>query len=304
MSRIEPWHQTNWDWRAAGNFIGGGSGAGVVILAAIASTQGVAYWPLGLLGVILVGVGLLCVWLEIGRPWRAMHVFYHPQTSWMTREAFVSTWLLPVTILAVVTAGPFWPVASLAVPAIWVTALLAALYLYCQAQILHASKGIPAWRHPGLIPVIIITGITEGAGFILITTSLLASLYVWMMVLLVVLLLGRWLAWRRYVADLTDTGAPAKALKVLNSAAVPINVAGHLAPVILIVLGLFVEPLGPWLVVTGGLLAVLGGWWMKFVVIARAAFNQGFALPLTPVRGVGNPGIGDKPGWNKGDDGP
>ncbi|SVD79745.1 uncharacterized protein METZ01_LOCUS432599, partial [marine metagenome] len=33
----------------------------VVILAAIGSTQGVAYWPLGLLGVILVGVGLLCV---------------------------------------------------------------------------------------------------------------------------------------------------------------------------------------------------------------------------------------------------
>ena len=120
------------------------------------------------------------------------------------------------------------------------------------------------------------------------------------MVLLVVLLLGRWLAWRRYVADLTDAGAPAKALDVLNSAAGPINLAGHLAPVILIVLGLFVGPLGPWLVVIGALLAVLGGWWMKFVVIARAAYNQGFALPLTPVRGTGKPGTGDKPGWTKG----
>ena len=300
MSRIEPWHQTNWDWRAAGNFIGGGSGTGLVILAAVASTQGLVYWPLGLVGAVLVGIGLLCVWLEIGRPWRAMHVFYHPQTSWMTREAFVSTWLLPVTIFAVVTTGPFWPMPSLAVPAIWVTALLAALYLYCQAQILHASKGIPAWRHPGLIPVIIVTGIAEGAGLILITTSLLASPDVWMMVLLVVLLLGRWLAWRRYVADLTDAGAPAKALDVLNSAAGPINLAGHLAPVILIVLGLFVGPLGPWLVVIGALLAVLGGWWMKFVVIARAAYNQGFALPLTPVRGTGKPGTGDKPGWKKG----
>ena len=100
MSRIEPWHQTNWDWRAAGNFIGGGSGTGLVILAAVASTQGLVYWPLGLVGAVLVGIGLLCVWLEIGRPWRAMHVFYHPQTSWMTREAFVSAWLLPVTILA------------------------------------------------------------------------------------------------------------------------------------------------------------------------------------------------------------
>ena len=302
MSRIEPWHQTNWDWRAAGNFIGGGSGTGLVILAAVASTQGLVYWPLGLVGAVLVGIGLLCVWLEIGRPWRAMHVFYHPQTSWMTREAFVSTWLLPVTILAVVTAGPFWPVASLGVPAIWVTALLAALYLYCQARILHASKGIPAWRHPSLMPVIIITGMTEGAGFILSTTILLGSLYIWMMVLLVVLLLARWLAWRRYLADLTDTGAPVKALDVLKKATVPINLGGHLAPVIVIVLGLFLEQVGPWLVVIGGLLAVLGGWWMKFVVIARAAFNQGFALPLTPVRGTGNPGTGDKPGWKKGAD--
>ena len=298
MSRIEPWHQTNWDWRAAGNFIGGGSGTGLVIVAAIASTQGIVYWPLGLVGAVLVGIGLFCVWIEIGRPWRAMHVFYHPQTSWMTREAFVSTWLLPVTLFAVVTTGPLWPAPSLAVAAIWVTAFLAALYLYCQAQILHASKGIPVWRHPSLIPVIITTGITEGAGIILITTSLLGSLYVWIMVLLVALLLGRWLGWRRYVADLTDTGAPVKALDVLNNAAGPINMAGHLAPVILMILGLFIGPLGVWFVIVGALLAVLGGWWLKFVVIARAAFNQGFALPLTPVRGAGSPGAGDKPGWN------
>ena len=34
MSQIEPRHQINWDWRAAGNFICGGSGSGLVILAA------------------------------------------------------------------------------------------------------------------------------------------------------------------------------------------------------------------------------------------------------------------------------
>jgi hypothetical protein len=31
-----------------------------------------------------------------------------------------------------------------------------------------------------------------------------------------------------------------------------------------------------------------------------AALNQGFALPLTPVRGTGEAGPGDKPGWSKG----
>ena len=300
MDPIQPFHQTNWDWRAAGNFIGGGCGTGLVILAAIATTQGALFWPLGLVGAVLVGFGLFCVWLEIGRPWRALHVFYHPQTSWMTREAFVSTWLLPVILLAVVTSGPFVQMPFVALWAIWGAALLAALYLYCQARILHASKGIPAWRHPSLMPVIIVTGLTEGLGVILCVTAIWWGAQVWMLVLLVVLLLGRWLAWRRYLADLTETGAPNKALTVLHGAAPMINILGHILPAVLIVLSLFTGALGPWLAALAGLVAMAGGWQIKFVVIARAAFNQGFALPLTPVRGTGSPGPGDKPGWNKG----
>ena len=55
---------------------------------------------------------------------------------------------------------------------------------------------------------------------------------------------------------------------------------------------------GPWLAALAGAAAIAGGWRLKFVVIARAAYNQGFALPLTPVRGAGEPGQGDKPGWS------
>ena len=32
-----PWQQTNWDWRAAGNFMGGGAGAGLVVWTVVAS---------------------------------------------------------------------------------------------------------------------------------------------------------------------------------------------------------------------------------------------------------------------------
>jgi phenylacetyl-CoA:acceptor oxidoreductase subunit 2 len=46
-----------------------------------------------------------------------------------------------------------------------------------------------------------------------------------------------------------------------------------------------------------GALAVAGGWHLKFVLVARAAFNQGFALPRAPVRGSGTPGPAAKPGW-------
>ncbi len=305
MSQIppqtEPRLQANWDWRAAGNFIGGGSGTGLVILAAVASGGGAAYWPLGFAGAVLVGVGLFCVWLEIGRPWRALNVFFHPQSSWMTREAFVSALLLPVTLLAAAASAPFLHLPAVAGGAVWLAALLAALYLYCQARILRASKGIPAWRHVALMPVIIITGLAEGCGFILIGVALFGGALVWPLVLLVVLLLGRWLAWRKYLAEMTTTGAPRKALDVLNDATPMINGLGHYGAAILAVLALGLGDgmiWGPWLAALAGAAAIAGGWRLKFVVIARAAYNQGFALPLTPVRGAGEPGQGDKPGWS------
>ncbi len=40
MDRIAPWLQTNWDRRAAGNFIGGGTGAGLAIFAAASELTG------------------------------------------------------------------------------------------------------------------------------------------------------------------------------------------------------------------------------------------------------------------------
>src|ERR1035437_6303725 len=88
--RTGPWHQRNWDLRAAGNFVFGGAGAGLIFFAAIAQAFGAAYVAPALLGLALVGAGLLCVWAEIGRPLRAMNVCRHASTSWMTREAMVA----------------------------------------------------------------------------------------------------------------------------------------------------------------------------------------------------------------------
>ena len=96
----EPWQQRHWDWRAAGNFVCGGAGAGLIVYAAIFGAATPAFAALVLAGLALVGLGLFCVWLEIGRPLRALHVFFNPRTSWMTREAFVATLLFPVALAA------------------------------------------------------------------------------------------------------------------------------------------------------------------------------------------------------------
>jgi phenylacetyl-CoA:acceptor oxidoreductase 26-kDa subunit len=44
--------------------------------------------------------------------------------------------------------------------------------------------------------------------------------------------------------------------------------------------------LAAWLPLAAGALALAGGWWFKYTLVTRAGFNQGFALPVLPVRGV------------------
>ena len=85
-----PKQQHNWDWRAASNFIAGGAGGGLLLCAALAGLDAFATRAAILLALILIGSGLTCVWFEIGRPWRALNVYRHFATSWMTREAVVA----------------------------------------------------------------------------------------------------------------------------------------------------------------------------------------------------------------------
>jgi phenylacetyl-CoA:acceptor oxidoreductase subunit 2 len=58
--------------------------------------------------------------------------------------------------------------------------------------------------------------------------------------------------------------------------------AGTLAPLALVVGGIFL----PQAVVLAGIAAMLTGWRLKYVLVTRAALNQGFALPQLPVRGT------------------
>ena len=85
-----PWVQRHWDLRAATNFVAGGAGAGLIVVSVASGARGTPAAIAMLAGLALVGVGLFAVWLEIGRPLRALNVFRNPRTSWMSREAIAA----------------------------------------------------------------------------------------------------------------------------------------------------------------------------------------------------------------------
>ncbi len=288
--RLSPRPQTNWDWRAAANFVFGGAGGGLLLWTAVAALGGTGFAAPALLGLALIGAGLTCVWFEIGRPFRALNVYLHPSTSWMTREASVAT------VLFLCGFAALWSGATLLMV---LTGLLGLAFVYSQARILSTNKGIPAWRHPRCLPLVVATGLTEGAALLAIVLAWQAG--AWgsgFAVLLLALLVARYLVWRSYLAGLTATGAPAGALAVLGGLRDRFLLVGHALPALLVVVGLTgFAPLA-WMSALAGVAAVAAGWNLKYTLVRRAAFNQGLSLQHLPVRGAGKAGPALKPGWS------
>jgi phenylacetyl-CoA:acceptor oxidoreductase 26-kDa subunit len=263
--------QTHWDWRAAGNFMFGGTGCGLILMTAAASYPASPPLALALPALAFIGLGLLLVWLEIGRPWRALHVFFHPQTSWMTREGSVGTVLFPVAL-----AGLIWDIPAL----VALAGLLGLTYLYCQGRILLASKGIPSWREPAIVPLIIATGLCEGTGLLLLTMYLMdiAAYNGWVLFAFAGFLAFRSYAWSSYLNKLNVAKAPTKTLSILNGIHPVILWAANVVPLVLLLAAMFLSSMTTLLACTAAALAVLGGWYMKFNIVARASQVQGYSL--------------------------
>lgn len=287
LAAVSPKLQTNWDWRAAANFIAGGTGTGLFTAAALAGMFAEPLLIAALLAMALVATGLFCVWLEIGRPFRFINVYFHARRSWMTREAFAA---LPFFALGA---------ASLFItsPVVWIAAAVCGLvFLYCQGRILRAAKGIPAWREPGIVAVIISTGLCEGLGLfavLAVISGVDMALSQTVTPLLLALLGWRYFTWRQYREALGRRGAPTSTFKALESGFINLSAPAQLITAAFIALSLVV----PLLLVIGGLLAVLTGWGFKYTLITRAAFTQGYEISRMPARGAGESAPGIKPGW-------
>jgi hypothetical protein len=73
---------------------------------------------------------------------------------------------------------------------------------------------------------------------------------------------------------------------------------GLALPLMLVVVGFITPTLASLLFATGGLVSAFAGAALKFVLVDRAGFNQGFALTSTPTRGGLRAGQPIKPGWS------
>lgn len=261
---IEPRHQQHWDWKAAMNFMVGGSGA-----ALFAWSVGYGEPGLGVAALCLMAFGLGILLFKIGRPLRFLYVLRQPRRSWMSREA----WL----------AGAFFPLAGfhLATGSLGIAAALIALgFLFAQAMILKEAKGVPAWRTPRIVPLVFATGLAEGAG-------MLALVLPVPFVLAALVVLRGW-AWHAYLKAIEREGAPTRALEVLRGCRAWMLWGGGILPLALIAYGELFGARVPGAL--AGIAVVATGWMLKFILVTRAGYQQGFAIQ--------RPGAIIKPGWS------
>jgi phenylacetyl-CoA:acceptor oxidoreductase subunit 2 len=278
---VRPSRQTSWDARAAANFVCGGAGAGLIVSAALAGQRGHALALLLVAGLALVGTGLLCVWHELGRPLRALHVFFHPRTSWMSREAFVATLLMPAGLAAAVA-----DVAMLT----WLAAVLALAFVGCQALMLQGARGIPAWREPLTAPLLVTTALVEGCGWLLARAPWLPTASPAVLAAFGALVLLRLLVWLAYRRAVALSSAPA--LAALGRTGRALQLGGTLLPLALIAwiaTGALGGTAALALCAVAGVAAAASGAHLKYTLVVHAGFTQGPALARLPVRGARRP---------------
>ncbi|MEE8464188.1 MAG: phenylacetyl-CoA:acceptor oxidoreductase [Gammaproteobacteria bacterium] len=279
--------QRFWDLRAACNFIGGGTGCGLLLWAALGLIAGLPYFPAAGTGLVFVAAGLFMVWLEIGKPWRAFNLFFRPQTSWMTREGIVALPLFATGAIAVLFDADVRLALNLPSPVIpaTLTALLGLTFLYCQLRLMRSAQGLPAWREPRAMPLLGVSGLTEGLGLYLLVTAILGSVPTLMVLVALALIIARAIAWRRYLSALSRSAAPKSTIEVLTAASAGFLTIGHVLPVIFLALGFVAPGLATPLTALAGIMAAIGGWYLKVILVTKAAYIPRFTIPAAPVRG-------------------
>src|ERR1700676_2416194 len=153
---------------------------------------------------------------------------------------------------------------------------------------LQGATAIPAWREALLLPLIVTTGLAEGAGLFFLTAPLHATGTQALLAMFGALALLRMLVWFAYRRRLAAAAAPA-ANAALDRAGRTLQIAGTLVRLALIgaiMAGAVWAAQAPLVAAIAGLAAAAAGAYTKYTIVTRAGFNQGFALVHLPLRGA------------------
>jgi phenylacetyl-CoA:acceptor oxidoreductase subunit 1 len=297
-----PKRQHSWHGLAVANFFCGTTGAGLYAWAALLGWGAaqprplLAGWPVwpswgaltaglaarldagilaGLLAPLLVGVGLLAVGVEAGRPLRGLNVFRNLRRSWMSREsAFAMAFIVLAGLDTLLWRSP-WAQGAAALAGLGVAG--------SQGMVLLKAKGVPAWSVPLMPAHFLASALSAGAGALLLLHAAAEPAAGPPRPLLAAALLAAlagWAVWRRYLATPPRTRTFRKAVAELTRWPVRLEVEGlgHAVPALLLGAGLGIPGLAvPALAVpcaaAAGVALVAGNLWAKHALILRAAFR-------------------------------
>lgn len=273
-------HQTVWEWPAVANFTLGGIGAGFYLWGILlALLRGGA--PGGVLltivfslgGPALVGLGLLALTTEAGRPMRGYNLFRHWRRSWMSREAIAAAVFMPTATLG-------WLVPH---PALFAVAALAAIaFIVSQGFIVYRARGVTAWHAPAMPPLFVTSALTSGFGVLLLVAALAGiALGQGVIALGILSALANLVVWGVYLRK--PDGDFQRATERLRSQQYWLTVGGlgHGLPMLLL-LGALVAG-GGWAPLLAGLagLGLIGGVArQKWGIILEAGYLRAIRLPI------------------------
>jgi phenylacetyl-CoA:acceptor oxidoreductase subunit 2 len=235
---------------------------------------------------MLMAMGLFFVFLKIGRKLRFWRAISRPQTSWMTREIYAVALFYAAVLANLVSPGARMSMLA---------GIAALAFLLCQAKILHRARGISAWR-VALIPwMIIASGLLEGLGLltlILLWTNRFGALAP-ALALARLALAGVALAalnavlWAAYRTGAARNGIVPLSRHLIERISLPLHIVGHAFPAAMFVLAIAAPEIARVCLGAGGIAALAGGAYWKFMLIVRGGYQQGYSLPMLPQRGSG-----------------
>jgi len=172
--------QTKWSWEHALYLFLGGLGGATFVMGVIADfaargadeTAGVwlALAKIGMIaGIICLGLGLLILLFDLGKPLNAIHAFKRPSTSWISRGIII---VIIFGVLALIQIAWIWPVTAESEPNaarsfFGILALIFGLGVAVYTGfLLGASRPIATWSTP-LTPAIFLLSALYGGTLLL-----------------------------------------------------------------------------------------------------------------------------------------